>query len=821
MRPPKCDLLRESGILKFPLYYKGLVGCRRRRWGIGAKAGNRPGKGEDNVGDAVFSRANGSIRLLAMRAVPAVLLVATCGLADAKASSGEISAKISGGVEEIVVTARKRTENLEVVPGSISVLTADDLDSRQIRTSPDIAAAIPGLTWESILGYATPNIFLRGIGNATFNANQAGPVGIHRDGVYQGSSVTYGFGLYDLDRVEVLKGPQGTLFGRNTTGGVINFITRKPDTADGFNAQGSATYGRFNEADVDGAVGATLSDNAAVRFAGQRLYRDGYVTNKNPASGIGREGKIDMWSGRGQLRLQADAVDVLVGVHGAENHSDVTPGKQLGVVCPPSVRVPTIGACTDFLGFRESTDLRANSTNIRSVDNVQSWGADGTVSWAGDLFSLTSETAFDANHRRLANDSDSGPYTEATTNAVTRYHQFSQEVRALSAAGQPLTWIVGANYYSDDLVAFTAFNLNALGPGALSHFFTVPEGAAQMLHQRTESYAGFGEANYVVAPGLTLTAGARWTHDRRTADINAFLFNTTNLATTFVDRALAATRLLVPTIPAMQVERTWSQWSGRGAVSYELQPHMMVYGQVARGFKGGDFNGGALFASTEANITDPEHVTSYEVGLKGATADRRLGFDAAAFYYDFDNQQVSILVPGSHATLQQLANAGKTGVKGVEAGVTLQPLEPLRIEAKASFVDARFVRFQSDAGDPSTNMAGNRPAFSPTFSFAGSARYTADMTESYALWAQVDTSYKGAHFFSVDNSPALRQGGTWLANGSITLGRKDGRYRLAAWVKNIGDVAYFGTGLANSGLGFLELIPGPPRTFGLTASMKY
>ena len=441
----------------------------------------------------------------------------------------------------------------------------------------------------------------------------------------------------------------------------------------------------------------------------------------------------------------------------------------------------------------------------------------------GDGVSVTSQTAFDANHRRLANDSDSGPYTEATTNAVTRYHQFSEEVRALSAAAidQPLTWIVGANTYSDDLMAFTAFNLNALGPGSLSGFFPVPEGAGQSLYQRTESYAAFGEANYIVLPRLTVTAGVRWTHDKRSADINAFLFNTTNLATIFVDRALAASKLLVTTIPAMQVERSWSQWSGRGAVSYELQPHMLMYVEVARGFKGGDFNGGALFAPTEANITNPEHVTSYEVGVKAATADRRMTLDAAAFYYHFSDQQVSILVPGSHATLQQLANAGSTGVKGLEAGVTLQPLDPLRVEAKVSYVDARFVHFQRDASDPTTNLAGNRPAFSPTVSFSGSARYTANITEAFALWLQMDSSYKGARFFSVDNNPALRQNGTWLMDGSIVLGRRDGRYSITAWVKNIGDVGYFGTGLANSGLGFLEVIPGPPRTFGLTLSAKY
>ncbi len=767
------------------------------------------------MGYNAFSRVPAALAL-------AVVLEATCGLGTARGASPEIVGK----VDEIVVTARKRAESLASVPASISVLTADDLESLQIKASPEIAAQVPGLMWESILGYATPNIFLRGIGNATFNANQAGPVGIHRDGIYQGSSVTYGSGLYDLDRVEVLKGPQGTLFGRNTTGGVINFVTRRPDVADGVNAHGSATYGRFNEMDFEGAVGAPIGDTAAVRLAAQSLGRDGYVTNKNPASGIGREGKIDMWSARGQFRLQAGAADVLLGLHGGENHSDVTPGKQLGVVCPASVRVPALGACTDFLGFRESTDLRSNSTNVRAVDRVDSWGADSTLTWAGEGFSVTSQTAFDANHRRLANDSDSGPYTEATTNAVTRYHQFSQEVRALSsdsgaADNGPLTWIAGANYYSDDLVAFTAFNLMALGPGSLSQFFTVPEGAGQMLHQRTESYAAFGEAGYTLAPGLIATAGVRWTHDQRSADVSAFLFNATGLATTFVDRALAASRLLVPTIPAMLTERGWSRWSGRGVVSYELQPQLMVYASVARGFKGGDFNGGALFAPAEANITGPEYVTSFEAGVKGATPDRRIAFDAAAFYYDFNDQQVSILVPGSHATLQQLANAGKTGVKGVEADVTLRPLDALRIEAKGAFTDARFVRFQRDAGDPTTSLAGNRPAFSPTFSFVGSARYTADVAGSFAVWTQVDTSYKGARFFSVDNNPALRQDGVWLVDARITLSRKDGLYSVTAWIKNIGDAGYCGTGLANSGLGFLELIPGPPRTFGLTLSATY
>ena len=724
-------------------------------------------------------------------------------------------------IEEIVVTARKRTETLEAVPDAVTVLTARDLERLDLKTSSDIAAVVPGLMWQSIFGYATPNIFLRGIGNATFNANQASPVGIHEDDVYQGSSITYGFGLFDLDRVEVLKGPQGTLFGRNTTGGVINFVTRKPDVADGVNGEATGTYGSYNEADLEAAGGFALGDNNAVRLSVQRLARDGYVTNRDPASGIGHEGAVDMWSARGQWRLDLGALDILVGVHGGQNQSDVTPGKQLGVVCPPGVAVPQLGTCTDFLGFRDTTNLRENFTNIRSVDAVDSWGDNATITWAGDGYTIVSQTAFDANWRHLANDSDSGPYTEATTDSIARFHQFSEEVRALSPTGGKLTWIFGANYYVDALTAFTAFNLGALGPGSLSHFFTVPEGAASFLRQETHSYAGFGEVSYVVLPRLTATVGARWTHDQRSVDTHAFLVDVSGLASSFIDQTLADSRLLAVTIPDMDIERSWGRWSGRGVVSYALTQEILTYGQVAHGFKGGDFNGGALFGPAEANIVDPEYVTSYEAGLKGTALNRRVNFDVSGFYYDFTNQQVAILVPGSHATLQQLSNAAKTASKGLDAALQVAPVDQLLLDASANVLDSKFSRFQTDPTNPATNFAGNSTAFSPKFSFAGFARYSVQMWDRHTLSLQVDSTYKGAYFFTVDNNPALHQDGYWLENGSITLARADGRYSLSAWVKNLADRKYFETGLANSGLGFFEVIPGLPRTVGATLSAKY
>lgn len=275
----------------------------------------------------------------------------------------------------------------------------------------------------------------------------------------------------------------------------------------------------------------------------------------------------------------------------------------------------------------------------------------------------------------------------------------------------------------------------------------------------------------------------------------------------------------MPTIPPTHIERDWSKWSGRGIASYALVEGVHAYAGVAHGFKGGDFNGGALFAASEANISDPEFVTSYEAGLRGETPDHRFSFDAAGFYYDFTNQQVSVMVPGSNATLQTLSNAAKTRVQGLEAEVSASPADGLFLQLKTGVLDAKFVRFQLDPANPATNYAGNRTALSPRFSLAGIGRY--GVPTSYGRWsAQTDFSYTGARFYSADNNPALHQDGTWLVNGHLKLETTDTHYSVTVWVKNIADKKYFVSGLANTSFGFLEVFPGLPRTFGVTLAGK-
>jgi iron complex outermembrane receptor protein len=760
------------------------------------------------VGTAANSRRYG-------RGIAKKLLVAALGLS---AIPSPAFAQVV--LDEIVVTARKRSESLAEVPQAVSVFTAQDVERLGYTTSSEFVRQTPNFMWHSILGFATPQIFLRGIGNSTFNGNQANPVGLHVDGVYQGATITYGFGLLDLERVEILKGPQGTLFGRNTTAGVINFITRKPDPAEGTNGRVRATYGRFNEANLEAAGGFALGDDAAVRVAAVTLNRDGYVRNLNPTSGIDKQGGIDVWSARGQARYLAGNVDVLLNVHGGRNRSDILPGKQIGMVCPAGVSPPRLGACTDFFGFRDTTNLRESFTNFRSFDHIDTWGGGGTIIWSGSAFSVVSQTAYEANDRMLVNDSDAGASTAIKANTVSDFNSFFQEVRAVSASEGPFAWIVGANYYTDDLNAFQNYAANAYGPGGLSGVFPVQEGVASTMHQKTKSYAFFGEGTYAITPRLEFTGGVRWTYDRRSADRRAFLFNATGYAIDFIDETTALSRLLVDTIPRTMPMRSWREWTGRANLAYDLTESVMVYANYAHGFKGGDFNGGALFSPAEASIVNPEFVDSYEVGLKGSSPDRRLSFEGAVFYYDFKDQQVSQLVPGSLVSLQSLTNAAKTRVYGAELEVSAMPTDALFVQAKAGLLDAKFSEFLFDPSNPASSLAGNRTASSPKLTLAGLARYDIPLG-AYTLGLQADGSYTGGHYFTPDNNPVIYENGYWLANTSIGLRTRDERYTVSLWVKNLFDEKYFVSGLANASLGFNETFPGLPRTFGVTATGRF
>lgn len=725
-------------------------------------------------------------------------------------------------IENITVTARKRTESLQDVPLSLSVLSHEDLRRRGVTLSGELANLIPNLEWQSIIGQATPQVFLRGIGNNTFNANQANPIAVYTDSVYQGSTLNYGFQLFDVERVEVLKGPQGTLYGRNTTGGLFNVITRSPDFGSRPNGYGIASYGNYDAVRLEAASGFELSSNVAIRLSAVTEQRDGYVENVNPQSGIEESGELDFWALRGQVRVRpADSLEIRLAVQGGDNESDIIPWKQIGVVCPPQVAVPALGeGCTDFFGFSDSADLSVHSTSKRAFDHISSLGGRLQIDQAFDTWTLSARTGVETYDRQLVNDADASPAQALHNDAEAEYWQISQEISAASAGTGSFDWIVGAFAFFDGFESFQAFPLNDFGPGFLTQVSPFEEGVASSLDQETSSYALFGEFEFPVTDRLSVSVGARWTRDQRRATTEAFIFAANGLRGTFIDQPTGLSAAIFQTIPQLSVKQTWSEWSGRIALDYRLDDSTLLFLSAARGFKGGDFNAGALFSPVEANLVDPEFVYSLEAGVKGTWADGRVSGSASIFGYDFKDQQVQVLVPGSNATLQNLANAANTDVIGAELDVTLRPTERLMLSIGIGVLDSEFGSFILDAGNPAANFDGNRTPFSPKFSAVGLFRYEVPVQFGVAA-VQAGWSYRSSRFFTVDNNPSLREDGTWLADLRLSLSAPDERWSVAVWSENLFDEDYVANGISNAAFGFLNVMPALPRTYGVTVSTSF
>lgn len=738
------------------------------------------------------------------------------------ASPVESNAQETTAIENITVTSRKRTESLQDVPLALDVVTGEELRSRGVTLSGELANLIPNLEWQSIIGQATPQVFLRGIGNNTFNANQANPIAVYTDGVYQGSTLNYGFQLFDVDRVEVLKGPQGTLYGRNTTGGLLNVITQSPDLGSGTSGYGIASYGNYEAPRVEAAVGFDLSPQVAIRVSGVVEQRDGYVENVVPQNGFDDSGELDFWALRGQVLFQpSDATTVRLAIQGGDNESDIIPWKQIGVLCPPAVTVPALGAgCSDFFGFSDTPDLFSHSTNVQAFDHISSLGGRLSFEHAFDGWTVSAQTGVETYDRTLVNDADASPLDALHNDVEAEYWQVSQEISARNNDGGPLDWIVGAFVFFDGIESFQAFPLNDFGPGFLTQLSPFEEGIASALDQETTSYALFGEVDYTLTDRLSVSLGARWTRDQRRATTRAFIFSSDGLRDTFIDQSIGLSRVIFETIPQLSVKETWSEWSGRFVVDYRVDDSTLLFLTGARGFKGGDFNAGALFSPIEANIVDPEFVYSLEGGVKGTWADGVVSGSASVFGYDFKNQQVQVLVPGSNATLQNLANAANTDVLGAELELTVKPVDALTFNLGLGLLDAEFGSFILDASNPAANFDGNRTPFSPKFSMVGAVRYEAPVQFGVAA-IQAGWSYRSSRFFTVDNSPVLREDGTWLVDLRLSLTAPDDAWSVALWSENLFDEEYLANGLGNTAFGFFNVMPAVPRTYGISLSTAF
>jgi iron complex outermembrane receptor protein len=753
------------------------------------------------------------------------MLLSYAALAGAIALPQAIAAAV---LEEVVVTATKREESLQDIPISVTAFSADMIEKLGFGVSYDIAAQVPNLQFMAESSPSTPFIFLRGIGNTSFFPNSINPVALYVDQVYIGQNIAQGLQLYDLERVEVLRGPQGTLFGRNTTAGLVNFITRKPSVEDGVNARLEVTAGDYGQFDVEAAGGMPLGDNAAVRFAVSRQSSDGVYNHVRPGQPDADFGGLDIIGLRGQLLWQpTDEFEVLFKAHYGKDESETT-GEKPGYVispfgvpnCPPgAVSGALFNGCSDpfGLGLAVDPDFYDVQFTYPPEQDIDSHGFALDLNWDLGRHTITSQTAWDSAERSLLSDDDANFLVILNDTFLSDAEWFSQELRLTSNYDGTVNWIGGLNYYSDDLDN----QLNFAAPHLPPPPGLPPIGLGQDLQQETESWAVFGELTWDFVPDWTLRLGLRLTDDEREVEMDSFMFIATLvdfMRTISTEEARAAT--LFPTIPRNAQKSDWSEWSGRAAVDWSFAEDHLLFVSASRGFKGGEFNGGALLDISEATIADPEFMNSYEVGYKGSFLERRLSFNVTGFFMEYDDQQVLISSPTPFGLLPNLQNAGSSEITGFEFELQLQPTENWYIQLGGGYLDAEFTDFL----DPTIGVdrAGNKLPHAPEWNFNGIVHYEHPL-QNGVLGLQLDGWWLDDQYFTVENVPSLREDSHGQLNARASYSFMNDRVELALFVRNLTDEEFVVTGFdtASAGFGAHIFVLNQPRTWGGQLIIRY
>lgn len=697
---------------------------------------------------------------------------------------------------EIIVTAQKRSESLQNVPIAITAISADQLTDRGIRNSVDVAAATPNLQINETAGSGTqPAVFLRGIGLNDFSLNNSGPVAIYLDEVNLSSFGAQNFSLFDMARVEVLRGPQGTLYGKNTTGGAVNFVTQLPGAE--WNGGASASYGSFRSMRIEAAVGGPLSDTLGIRIAGLRNYSRGFFTNL--ATGEKSNG-ADLWAARGTIQWRPnDALEVILRGRIEANNSRFNWYDQEGTLDPLTgaqcaAAQVLAHQCVDAFGYSDQDPAYQGrfSRNAKQDNKVSSTSLKIGYDLGG--VQLTSITAHTRSDNFYPEDTDVSPnqLVEVTLGANT--DTFSQELRA-NGESDRLKWILGL-YYAWERVDQdqTADALRDIRPDPAAFF------SRHLNRQTGKVYAAFGQLDFKLSDALSLTAGARLTQDNKQFRTQ-LQFEEPGLIIPLFDTPLAIKK---------------GNFSWKLGVNYTPDKDWLLYASASRGFKGGGFNGSFIFDPSQNVPYRPETLTAFEIGSKNKFADGRITLNTAAFLYDYRDAQVFSIVSSNGFPISLLNNAPKARIYGAEAELSARIADGLSFNAALGLIHTEFTRFPTFTGD----FTGNRLARAPSVTASGSINYEHEFEGFATLAASVDISHQSMVFFGTENSALGQQRGYALAGARLALNFDKG-IGIAVFGRNLFDKYYAVNRTPLTDFGLVQVVSGTPRTIGIEASFRF
>jgi len=713
----------------------------------------------------------------------------------------------------VIITAQKRSENIQEVPVAVTAIVGETLQDLGVTDVLDLNALSPSLQVKTDDNAANPKIFIRGIGLNDFNPNTASAVAIYSDGVYVGSPLAQMGQFFDLERVEVLRGPQGTLYGRNTTGGAINLISRKP--TDQLEGDAYVEYGSFNSLTAEAGVGGPIQDGVlGYRVAGTYVRNDGYALNRLTGN---RGNNADRGSARFTLSwTPSDTFDGLFQLrYGRSNGGSIWAYNRsllpqtLAATGPDGFCAPgayTSGDCTDLAGYANtSTNLYEGDYHLEGKDKVETYGASATLTWDLGAMSLISVTGYDHADRDDVEDTDAGPTDIITARYRAKQWAASQELRLQSNGDNTLNWVLGVYLARDELVTNSYYDVFRIANSGDPNT-DLPQGIGVFgwpFTQDTDSYAVFGQADYDLTDRLTATVGLRYSADDKT-----FRYDST-----YASNPGDPTFNIFPTVDA---SRTFDSVSGRLGLKYAVNDDVNVYATYNRGYKSGGFFSAQTTDPASLLPYDDEIVDAYEAGLKSQLFDGLVTANFAAFTYDYQDMQVYTLVvdPNTNLTVQNFTNASNAKVSGLEAEFTSSPVDGLDLSLGASFLDATYEDFRSAGDDYSGNQLPNAPEVSAT----ASARYAWSLFGGEAS-AQADVSYRSRVYYDTRNVDRLSDGDRTFVN--LRAGWKpDGdNWEFGVFARNVFDETNISDIIPIEGLGFDLFSMGPPRTFG--AFLRY
>ena len=775
------------------------------------------------------------------------MAVATALAAGSGAQAQEESAQ-SGGLEEIVVTARKREESLQSAPVSVTAFTSEMLQETGAASLAALRTLTPNVQFQQNASATTAGVFIRGIGQSDFLLTSDPGVGIYVDGVYLARTYGSVLDLLDVERIEVLRGPQGTLFGKNTIGGAVNVITAQP--LDKFYGKAQAQFGSRNRVDVDGIANFPLvPETLAAKLAFSSRTQDGYVNAPNIGQNDNKTNDTNRQTVRGALRWQAaENVYVTVGGDYSRQRQAFADVHNFGLNRDGSANTRAYEALAlNPQGLSFNTDYSSGPYTTLgsddSFDNLDGWGTNLTANWQIGAATLKSITAYRDLTWWHGNDMDGTPLEiNGTVRTDNWQHQFSQELQVTGTTfGDRMTYAAGLFYMKEkarDIANIRAFHgtraalealpartfpsnfsfapgyvnpCNGTAPGAPGNVVCLG-GAGNLANrildfefdasrsQETTSYAAYAQSTFKVTERLSATAGVRQSKDEKD-----LIFN----QVAFFDQFKS-----LDNAPGSD---SWSSFTPRVGLEFQATPDHLLYVSAARGFKSGGFNGRPISVLSILPY-NPEYVWTYEAGFKSEWFDHRLRFNTSAFFMDYTDIQVQLIeadpVTGIRIVVR---NPGDGEMRGFESELVAVPVRGLTLSAGIGMTDWKYTEIRQQI--PGVTLNSERTDL-PKWQGNVAAEYTFSLSNESQLQFRTDAYHQTKVFFDAANNPILTQPGYTLVNGRVSFIGPSDKWQVYVFGKNLTDKTYR-LFASSTTFGYSQELIAPPREWGLGARFTF